>query len=51
LLFFIFIKLGNWPVSDDTILHLAVAENLCENKNLSPGMHKNYLYNKRIRIY
>jgi hypothetical protein len=34
-------------VSDDTVLHLAVAENLCENKNLSPGMRKNYLFNKR----
>ena len=32
------ILLENWPVSDDTVLHLAVAENLTENKDLSPGI-------------
>ncbi len=40
--------LGGWPVSDDTVLHLAVAECLIKNKNLEPGAE---LYLDLVKYY
>ncbi len=37
-------------MSDDTVLHLAVAENLCENKNLSPGKFKIFVKHNKSRV-
>ncbi len=40
--------LGTWRASDDTVLHIAVAECLADNRNVEPSVD---LYKKLIDYY